>query len=72
VKPLEAGEEVIVKGERGVFTVRSIRNEKDGDVIGVFGGDRNPLGRRSFRFFTADRVRRVPTKRSKNKKGGQE
>lgn len=64
---VEVGDEVTVKGVQGTFIVRSIRNEPDGVVIGMFGGSRNPLGHRSFRFFTADRVRRVPVKRNKLK-----
>jgi hypothetical protein len=69
-KPLEVGDEVLVTGEQGVFTVRNIREERDGTVIGVYGGSRNPLGRRAFRFFTVDRVRRAPVKRTR--KGGDE
>ncbi len=65
MKEFNVGDEVIVKGVQGTFTVRNIREEKDGRVIGMFGGSKNPLGHRSFRFFTADRVRHVPVKRSR-------
>lgn len=64
---INVGDEVTVKGIQGTFIVRNIRDEQDGQVIGMFGGSKNPLGHRSFRFFTADRVRRVPVKRNRRK-----
>ena len=64
---INVGDEVTVKGVQGTFIVRNIRDEKDGQVIGMFGGAKNPLGHRSFRFFTADRVRPIPVKRSRRK-----
>lgn len=64
---INVGDEVTVKGVQGTFIVRNIRDEKHGQVIGMFGGTSNPLGRRSFRFFTANRVRPIPVKRSRRK-----
>lgn len=62
----EIGEQVTVTGVRGVYWVRSIREEeKLGTIITLWGGDRNPLGNRCFRSFTANKVRRIPVKRKK-------
>lgn len=63
---LEIGSEVRVTGERGQYTVKYIRTEADGGiVVTVFGGDRDPGGRRSMRSFYKDRVRPVGRKRPK-------
>jgi hypothetical protein len=62
----DIGEEVTVQGVRGVYRVRSIREEaKLGTIVTLWGGDRNPLGNRCFRSFTANRIRRIPTKKKR-------
>jgi hypothetical protein len=48
----EIGQVVTVRGVRGEYKVRSLWTEPDGTVtVTVWGGDRNPLGHRSFRSF---------------------
>lgn len=66
-RPLpDVGEQVTVHGVRGVYWVRSIREEtKLGTIVTLWGGDKNPLGNRCFRSFTADRIRRIPVKKKR-------
>lgn len=45
-----------IRGERGVFKVREIKNGPDGHIIESFGGT---PGRQRFRAFHVDRIRAV-------------
>jgi hypothetical protein len=60
------GDEIKISGERGWFSfVGFCKNEESGQSwVAVFGGDKDPGGRRQFRYVAPDRIKHA--KRRKN------
>lgn len=58
---------VKITGERGVYTFIGYceRNETGESWVALFGGDKDPNGRRGFRYVNPSRVKRIG-KRRKN------
>lgn len=50
------GDRVMVKGERGTYTVHRTEPYGDGSIL-VFGGSTNPNARQRFRAVQPDRLK---------------
>lgn len=65
---MDIGDWVRIKGEQGVFRVMRLPLEGKGDgSVSLYGGDKNPEGRRGYRAVMPARL--VPTKAPYTKKG---
>jgi hypothetical protein len=60
----EPGDQVRVKGERGVYKVHRAATGKDGSLL-LYGGDPNPNGVRGFRSVMPERLEKDTPKRAK-------